>query len=72
MQGGFLYEFRRGTSMATAHVSGVAALIIGRNGGAMHPAHVEARLRASADGLGKKGTDAFYGRGRVNASRAVQ
>jgi subtilisin family serine protease len=72
VKGGFLYEFRRGTSMATAHVSGVAALIIGRYGGAMHPGHVAARLRSSADDLGKRGKDDFYGRGRVNAYRAVQ
>ena len=72
VKGGFLYEFRRGTSMATAHVSGVAALIIGRHGEAMHPEDVAARLRSSADDLGERGKDAFYGRGRVNAYRAVQ
>ena len=72
VKGGFLYEFRRGTSMAAAHVSGVAALIIGRNGGAMHPANVAAKLRASADDLGQEGKDEFYGAGRVNAYRAVK
>lgn len=72
VQGGFLYEFRRGTSMAAAHVSGVAALIIGRHGGAIPPGLVAARLRWSADDLGERGADAFYGRGRVNAYRAVQ
>jgi subtilisin family serine protease len=71
LQGGFLYEFRQGTSMAAAHVSGVAALIIGQNGGAMAPAQVVARLRLSADDLGKSGKDDFYGLGRVNAYRAV-
>ena len=71
VQGGFLYEFRRGTSMAAAHVSGVAALIIGESGGSLDPALVAARLRASADDLGKQGKDDFYGLGRVNAFRAV-
>lgn len=61
-----------GTSMATPHVSGVAALIIGKNGGSMHPAQVEAALRASADDLGKPGNDDFYGSGRVNAYNAVK
>ena len=70
--GGFLYEFRAGTSQATAHASGVAALIIGKNGGAMTPTQVRARLRESADDLGKNGKDAYYGLGRVNALRAVQ
>lgn len=56
-----------GTSMASPHTSGVAALIIGANGGDMHPSHVEAALRSSADDLGQPGNDPFYGQGRVNA-----
>jgi subtilisin family serine protease len=58
--------------MAAPHVSGVAALIIGKNGGEMAPAAVIAALRASADDLGKPGNDDHYGAGRVNARRAVQ
>ena len=60
-----------GTSMASPHAVGVAALIIGKNGGSMAPAQVEAALRASADDLGKPGKDDYYGNGRVNAFRAV-
>lgn len=60
-----------GTSMAAPHVAGVAALIIGENGGSMSPAHVAAALRSSADDLGKPGNDDFYGAGRVNAESAV-
>jgi lantibiotic leader peptide-processing serine protease len=71
VKGGLLYEFRRGTSMATAHASGVAALIIGQHGGAMNPEHVRARLRSSADDLGKAGKDDFYGMGRINALQAL-
>jgi subtilisin family serine protease len=66
------YFFAAGTSMAAPHVAGVAALIIGKNGGPMHPAQVEAALRASADDLGKPGNDDYYGGGFVNALRAVQ
>jgi subtilisin family serine protease len=66
------YFFAEGTSMAAPHVAGVAALIIEHGGGSMHPAWVEAALRASADDLGKPGNDDFYGAGRVNALRAVQ
>ncbi len=66
------YSWAAGTSMAAPHVAGVAALIIQKNGGSMHPAQVEAALRQSADDLGKPGNDDFYGRGFVNALRAVQ
>ena len=60
-----------GTSAAAPHVAGVAALVIGAHGGQMHPAAVEAILRASADDLGPPGRDDFYGHGRVNAATAV-
>ena len=61
------YYWSAGTSMAAPHASGVAALIIGANGGDMKPQHVERDLRHSADDLGKPGNDAAYGMGRVNA-----
>ncbi len=56
-----------GTSMASPHAAGVAALIIGANGGDMSPAQVEAALLQTADDLGKPGNDDAYGNGRVNA-----
>jgi len=65
------YTWMAGTSMAAPHATGVAALIIGKNGGDMDPTKVEAALRASADDLGKPGRDPYYGYGRVNAFRAV-
>jgi subtilisin family serine protease len=65
------YYWSAGTSMAAPHASGVAAIIVGGNGGSMSPAHVEAALRASADDLGKPGNDDAYGAGRVNAANAV-
>jgi subtilisin family serine protease len=68
----YSYSWAAGTSMAAPHVSGVAALIIGKHGGHMDPAAVERILRASADDLGKPGNDAAYGGGRVDAARAVQ
>jgi lantibiotic leader peptide-processing serine protease len=63
--------FASGTSMSAPAVSGVAALIVGKQG-SMNPDALEARLAASADDLGETGVDAIYGRGRVNAFRAVQ
>jgi lantibiotic leader peptide-processing serine protease len=67
--GGWTFAF--GTSAAAPHVAGVAALLVGANGGAMRPAEVEAALRASADDLGAPGLDPLYGHGRVNAARAL-
>jgi len=60
-----------GTSMASAHVSGVAALVIGQHGGSLHPNTVEQILIESADDLGPVGIDPYYGQGRVNALKAV-
>jgi subtilisin family serine protease len=68
----YSYTWAAGTSMAAPHVSGVAALIIGKHGGNMKPADVERILRASSDDLGKPGNDPAYGGGRVDAARAVQ
>jgi subtilisin family serine protease len=65
------YSWAAGTSMASPMVAGVAALIISKYG-PLPPAQLEAILRRSADDLGKPGNDDFYGRGRVNALRAVQ
>ncbi|MCJ7563447.1 MAG: S8 family serine peptidase [Candidatus Aminicenantes bacterium] len=65
------FAYLDGTSQAAAHVSGVAALIIGQNGGFFNPAQVESVLKQSADDLGKPGNDDYYGMGRVNAYKAV-
>jgi lantibiotic leader peptide-processing serine protease len=59
-----------GTSMAAPAVSAVAALIVGKYG-SMAPDALADRLAASADDLGATGTDPIYGRGRVNALKAV-
>ena len=65
------YCWAAGTSMSSPAVAGVAALVVGKNG-PMPPSQLEGVLRASADDLGKPGNDDYYGRGRVNAGRAVQ
>lgn len=60
-----------GTSMAAPHAAGVAAMLIARNGGEMHPRYVGLALDHGADDLGPRGHDAFYGRGRVNADQTT-
>ncbi len=64
------YYFAAGTSMATPHVSGVAALIVGKYGH-IGPAAIKTILQNSADDLYKPGADPYSGKGRVNAQRAL-
>jgi lantibiotic leader peptide-processing serine protease len=65
------YFFAIGTSMATPHVSGLAALIVGKFGH-MPPAQIEALIQHSADDILKPGADAQSGHGRINALAALQ
>lgn len=66
----FGYYFFQGTSMATPHVAGVAALVIA-NGNATTPADVRRALETTADDLGVSGRDDYYGTGLVNAAAAL-
>jgi subtilisin family serine protease len=59
------WTFAAGTSMATPHVAGVAALILGE-GSITTPAQLEAALRARSTDLGQPGNDPFYGAGRAS------
>jgi len=64
------FGYKSGTSMATPHVSGVAALIW-----SLYPEEtrddIRNKLRDTADDLGEVGFDPYYGYGRVNAKKAV-
>jgi len=64
------YASWSGTSMATPHAAGVAALIWSQFPG-MTRDQVRARLRSTADDLGAAGFDIYYGYGRINARKAV-
>jgi len=67
----YSFYFAAGTSMASPHVAGVAALIIGKNGGQMSPFEVTKQLLNTADKIDGQGISPWYGKGRVNAFRAV-
>ncbi len=59
-----------GTSMATPHVAGLAALMLKANPN-LTPAQVDSILEATALPLGAAGKDTVFGSGRVQAPQAV-
>lgn len=65
------YWLSDGTSFASPHVAGVAALIISKNGGDITNHSVEKQLLKTADKIDTNGKSLFLGNGRVNAYRAV-
>ena len=73
------YGCIQGTSMASPHTTGVAALIISRFGGndgegglKWAPDKVSSKLNKTAIDIGKKGYDKCFGNGRIDALRAVR
>ena len=65
------YLFVIGTSHATPHVSGTAALLDSQYGGTLNPAQLETALQQCSDNVGKSGGDAFYGQGRINVFKTA-
>jgi subtilisin family serine protease len=75
---GNTYAAISGTSMASPHTAGVAALVVSEFGKLgpdgdvkLSPAAVASRLEASAIDQGREGYDMCFGHGRLNALRAV-
>lgn len=66
----YFYAWAAGTSMATPHVSGVAAMIKA-SAPMLKTNPVKNRILDFADDLGDPGLDPFYGYGRVNVFRSV-
>ena len=77
---GTTYQTLSGTSMASPHVAGSAALVLTQapgtydldGDGVWDPNEVLNKLQATATDLGVVGVDPLYGAGLVNAARAVQ
>jgi serine protease len=65
-----LYAFQQGTSMAAAHVSGLAALIKAANTG-LSADSIRSRIENTAIDLGQPGRDDLYGYGLINVQAAV-
>ncbi len=75
---GQTYKTLSGTSMATPHVTGAAALLLTMPAkcdldlnGACDPSEVQQRLESTARDLGVVGKDDFYGSGLVDAAAAL-
>lgn len=60
----FAYQYFQGTSMATPHVAGFAALLMQQ--GVTNPAAVEAAMKQFATDKGTPGRDDSYGYGLIN------
>jgi subtilisin len=60
------YGYMSGTSMATPHVSGAAALVIAQVGTSAKNSDIRTRLDTSARDLGSTGRDQQYGYGLVD------
>jgi len=60
----------QGTSMASPHVAGLAALVFSVDESQTNAA-VRQRIEQTADDLGSPGWDEYYGYGRINSYRAL-
>ena len=68
--GTWAYHYLQGTSMATPHVAGVAALVYAN--GVHDPDQIREVLTSSAKDLGDKGWDTTFGHGLVDPVAALQ
>lgn len=68
---GASYGYLQGTSMASPHVAGVAALVLSKFP-ALSVAQVRTSLLSAVDDVGPPGFDIQTGHGRINAFKAVQ
>ena len=64
------YDVGSGTSMASPHVAGLAALLLAQHSDWSN-SDVRAVIESTVDDLGKTGWDEYYGHGRINVLSAV-
>ncbi len=65
----FGYTFLQGTSMATPHVAGLAALLISH--GITGPSQIEQAITSTCTDLGSAGYDLYFGHGLINPPAAL-
>ena len=65
------FQYFQGTSMAAAHVSGIAALVLA-SAGPLDPGTLRTALLATADDRGPTGRDDRYGFGLVDPAAAIR
>jgi len=68
---GTRYIRAAGTSMATPHVAGAAALLLEENP-SLTPEQIKTLLETTADDLGEAGWDNVYGWGKINMQNALE
>lgn len=72
----FGYAWTAGTSMASPAATGVAALIVSKNGGSMSPARVVAAMQKAVNsddgGDDRRGQTPAFGRGQLSALEAMR
>ena len=66
----FSYYFFQGTSMASPHVAGTAALLVA-NGNATTPDNIRTALESTTQDLGVTGRDDIFGYGLIDAAAAL-
>lgn len=64
------YQYESGTSMATPHVAGLAALVAGLHTG-WTPDQIENLIESTATDRGAAGRDNYYGFGRIDVRAAL-
>jgi subtilisin family serine protease len=64
-------QFTTGTSVATAHVSGVAALLMAQQP-SLSPEEIRSILTSTAKHSGPKGTDRKFGAGIIDPLKALR
>ena len=64
------YVAKNGTSMASPHVAGTAALVLAAYPGWSND-QVRTQLQTTADDLGDPGFDDFFGNGRINVGATI-